>query len=222
MQFKIERVDNSGAFELQELLLDREAASVTGQRAICADYTVARNDDGDGIMVVCLANRAERFGAAYLYSEVTISARFSVRNRAQSVPAALLKETSAQVQRASEVAKVAAEVGAKLVGVGAQMGRRFQPGMAACAVWKLVTKFEQEQTFFSGREEQRAERRGHPQVVGGLRHAKNISTEEPSENLAACNTSMRKLIYSNTAANNQWSTQETVAMHRSTAALAGR
>lgn len=175
LQFEVERVDDSDAFQQQELLLNGEAAPVTRKRAICADNAVTWNDDGDGIMVVCLANRAERPGAADLYRKVTVSARFAIGNRAQSVPAALLKETSAQVQRATEVAKVAAEVGAKLVGIAAQMGWRFQPGIADCAVWKLVTKFEQEQTFFTGGEEQRAERRGHPHVVGGLRHEKILA-----------------------------------------------
>jgi hypothetical protein len=87
-------------------------------------------------------------------------------------------------------------------------------------VGKIITEFQKKQTIFARGEQQRAHRRLHSHVVDGLRHAENGSTEITSENLAACNTSMRIFIYSNTAANNEWSKNITADKQRSTCAAA--
>src|SRR5690606_31270570 len=60
-RLRVEQITRSAqyrAFELQQLLLDRQAAAVPGQRSVAANDTVAWNDDRNGIAPIREADRA--------------------------------------------------------------------------------------------------------------------------------------------------------------------
>ena len=61
-----------------------EPAAVSGERAGCADHTVARHDDGDQVAAVCQTDGAGRTWTAELFGN--LAADLAVRDRCQRLP----------------------------------------------------------------------------------------------------------------------------------------
>ena len=82
------------AFEVEELAFVFEAAAEAGEAAIAADDSMARNDDGYGILSVGGTYSANCFGVADSIRQLAIRDRFAVRNLLEILPNALLKVCS--------------------------------------------------------------------------------------------------------------------------------
>src|SRR5260370_42355637 len=91
-------LEQSRAFQLQKFFFGFQPATVAGERAVCSDDPVAWHNNGDGIVMIGLANGAEGARAAYLFGQLRIRAGVAVGNAAQRVPALLLEVCADQVQ----------------------------------------------------------------------------------------------------------------------------
>ena len=74
------------ALEVQQLLLDREAAAETRQRTIRADDAMAGNDDGNGIADIRQAHRARGFRVAEIRGQPAVRRGLAVGNVQQAFP----------------------------------------------------------------------------------------------------------------------------------------
>lgn len=107
---------------------------------------MARDDYGDGIVMVSLAYGAKGPGATNLAGNLSIGAGFAIRNAQQRMPALLLKFGSFKVQFAGKVAQLAAEISLKLFFIWAQRWWRFDPVLPFSGWRKRAAKIN----IFSG------------------------------------------------------------------------
>ena len=68
-----------------------QTAAIAGQRGVCADHPVARDNDRDGIGTIRKAHRAHRCGPADLGREGAITHGVPGRDAAQRIPDQALK-----------------------------------------------------------------------------------------------------------------------------------
>src|SRR5664280_2717482 len=71
---------------LQQPLLAVETAGVAGERAIAADDTMTRNDDGDGVVSDRSAHRVCRLGTVDRHGNVPVAFRLAKRDFSQRLP----------------------------------------------------------------------------------------------------------------------------------------
>ena len=97
------------ALEVQQLLLDREAAAEARQRTIRADDAMAGNDDGNGIAAIREAHRARGFRVAEIRGQPAVRRGLAVGNVQQAFPDPALEIGAARIQRQVELARCAAK-----------------------------------------------------------------------------------------------------------------
>ena len=89
--------------------LTGKPASIAAEKTSRSQHAMARNDDGDGIVVVRLSDGAKAVGIAHSARDFGIGAGLAVGNPQQLVPAAFAKFGSAKIQIELEVAALPAK-----------------------------------------------------------------------------------------------------------------
>ena len=95
---------------LQQSSFDPLAKGEAGQRSICSDDAMTRDNHADRVRRVGPADGARAKRIPELPRELTIGSRFAEGNRTQSRPHALLKRRAAGRERKSEVVSVTGEI----------------------------------------------------------------------------------------------------------------
>ena len=73
-------------FQVQQVLLDIQPASITGQFAVGSDDPMAGNENGDRIFIVCHAHRPAGFFIADGTCNLLVGSCFTVRDLPQGFP----------------------------------------------------------------------------------------------------------------------------------------
>ena len=91
-----------------------EPAAVSGERAGCADHTVARHDDGDQVAAVCQTDGAGRTWTAELFGNLAVATDLAVRDRCQRLPDFELERRADRMQRKVELGEITGEIRVEL------------------------------------------------------------------------------------------------------------
>jgi hypothetical protein len=102
-------------FGFQQEGFGLQAACEAGQFAVGADYSVARDDDGDGISSVGRSDCADSFWTPNLSCDVSIAASLAERDGRERSPHFLLKIGSSEVELQGKFLEFAREVIVELV-----------------------------------------------------------------------------------------------------------
>jgi len=73
-------------FEIEQELLAPEAAAIPAHLAVLVDHAMTGNDDGDAILAVGPADRADCTRMGDRMSQPLVRLSFSIRNIEQSLP----------------------------------------------------------------------------------------------------------------------------------------
>ena len=79
---------------MEEFLFHGQATAITAQAAAGSNHTVARNDNGNGIVMIGLPNGARCAGPADLPRDVSIRTGLAIGNAQQLLPHTLLKRSA--------------------------------------------------------------------------------------------------------------------------------
>src|SRR6185295_17897690 len=104
----------SRALPFDQPLLAPQSTAVPVEGSIRADDAVARDDDGNGISSIRVADRADRGRPAHSGGELAIGGPRAVGQAREAPPDGALKRSAAEVERGLEATKLPAEIGVEL------------------------------------------------------------------------------------------------------------
>jgi hypothetical protein len=109
-QAHLDRRCRQEPFEREQLAFQRQAASISGQRAVRPYHSVTWDNDGYRVLSVGGSNRAARTRTPDEMCDLAVGSRASERNVGDGVPNVFLEGTPAQVERELEHPPAAFEV----------------------------------------------------------------------------------------------------------------
>ena len=97
--FGLEKAFDIGTFMFQKHDFPVDPTGIACQASVCTDHPMAGNDNGNGIMSHCTANRLRGHGSlpqfgSRLFRDRAIGGDLSVRDPAKAAPYSLLKRTA--------------------------------------------------------------------------------------------------------------------------------
>ena len=106
----------SCALEIQQELLGGESTPKARKRAIGGDYAMAGNDDGNGIVMICLSHGTRRQWRANLCGKLGVRPRLAEGYTQEPLPATQMKGGPAQIERKVELLALSREILIQLAG----------------------------------------------------------------------------------------------------------
>src|ERR1700739_2767527 len=147
-------------FEVKQLALDFNPATVSAQRTVRRDHAMARHNDRNRVAVVRHADRAIGVRMANGLGQIAVAARLAVWDVAKLAPAFQLKLGAPQIERNGKLPALTREVFVELLKVGSQQLSRFlELNFVGIDFQQVSLKFQAHQPLQGSSEEERTHRR---------------------------------------------------------------